>query len=516
MHDLITQALSHARGMWRYRWLALLVSWLICMVGWPIVYALPNVYETSTRVYVDTDSVLRPLLAGLTTETNVMTQVNVMTRTLLSRPHLEEVARETDLDLRAATPRAMERLIDRLRENIQIRGTKDQLYTITYTDRDPRMAHAVVQTLLANFVGDTLQTNRSDSEVAMRFLNEQIADHEARLVEAEERLAQFKKENVGVMPDTTGDYYARLQQATAQLEQLQVDLSLAQRARNELRRQISQETPVLRGDSVTAEYDAKIAAVEDNLRNLALSYTDKHPDVIATRETLERLKVQREEALAAAPEMTASDPMDLNPVYQSMKIELNSTEVAIARLRAQIQRQEQDVLELQRSVDIIPVVEAELSKLNRDYGLTKARYEALLERLESANLTKDAEQSNEDVKFRVLDPPTVPLQPVGPDRVMFLGVTMLFALGAGLLFSYAMNQVNPVFVGRSSFREVTAVPVLGTISVILTPGQKLARNVQMGAFMFGIALLLSAYVAAVVFRMPAVAMASKIAARVAA
>ncbi len=514
MHDLITQVLSHARGMWRYRWRAMIVAWAISMVGWGAVYSLPNVYEASTRVFVDTDSVLRPLLRGLATETNVMNEINMMTRALLSRPHLEEVARETDLDLRAGTPREMEKLIEKLQASIEIRAARDQLYTISFQDRDPRTAHAVVQTLLSNFVGDTLSTNRSDSEVAMRFLNEQITEHEARLVEAEEKLAEFKKRNVGVMPDSTGDYYSRLQSATSGLAQLQSQLSLAQRKRLELLRQLETEEPVLRTESLTAEYDAKILAAENQLRDLSLQYTDRHPDIIALKDSLERMREQRDESIADGSASTASDPMDLNPVYQSMKIELNNTEVLIAEIRARIEQQRLVVAELQKSVDTIPVVEAELSKLNRDYEVTKARYEALLDRFESARLTEDAEQSSEDVKFRVIDPPTIPLEPIGPNRPLFLSMALIFGLAGGGMFAYAMNQVNPVFVGRSSLTKIAGANVLGTISVILTPGQRMASRLQMGVFLTGLALLMSAFVAAIVFTAPAVQLASRIVARV--
>ncbi|MDH3645284.1 MAG: chain length-determining protein [Gammaproteobacteria bacterium] len=516
MHDLIQQTFSHARGMWRFRWRALVVSWLACVIGWAVVYSLPNVYEATTRVFVDTDSVLRPLLRGLTTESNVMNQVNMMTRALLSRPHLEEVARETDLDLRADTPREMEGLIDKLQTSIQIRQSRDRLYTISFRDRDPRTAHAVVQTLLSNFVGDTLQGNRSDSQVAMRFLNEQIAEHELRLVDAEERLAEFKKENVGVMPNTTGDYYARLQASTATLQELEAQLGLAQRTRLELLHQLETEEPVLRVDSVTSEYDLRIAAAENNLRDLSLQYTDRHPDVIALQDTLERLKEQRDDAVARGTAGGTTDPADLNPVYQSMKIELNTTEVEVAQLRAKIEQQRQTVLGLQRSVDTIPGVEAELTKLNRDYEVTKARYEALLDRFESARLTENAEQSSEDVKFRVIDPPTIPLDPIGPNRILFLWVALVFGLAGGGLFAYSMNQIDPVFGGLASLAPKTGVSVLGTISVILTPGQKFARRLQMGVFMLGLTLLLSAFVAAIMLRAPAVLLASKIVARISA
>lgn len=514
MHDLISHTLDHARGMWRYRWRALLVSWLVCMLSWAFVYSLPNVYQANTRVYVDTDSALKPLLRGLTTESNVMNQVNIMTRALLSRPHLEEVARETDLDLRAGTPREMEKLIEGLRQRIQIKTSRDQLYTISFTDRDPRTAHAVVQTLLSNFVGDTLQTNRSDSQDAIRFLNEQISEYEARLVDAEEKLARFKKENVGAMPNKTGDYYANLQSAGATLSDLQSQLSLASRTRRALQQQLRTEEPLLRADSLSDEYDRKISATENELRNLSLQYTDRHPDVIALKDSLARLQQQRDEALASGESASSVDPMDLNPVYQSMKIELNATQVQIAQLTAKIEQQQASVSELQKAVDTVPVVEAELAKLNRDYEVTKARYEALLERFESAQLTKSAEQNSEEVKFRVIDPPTVPLEPIGPNRVLFLVMALFIGLAGGGMFAYAMNQVNPVFSGSANVTNISGAKLLGTISVILTSGQKFAQRLQLGAFMLGLGLLVSAFVMALMFRVPAVVLAAKVVARI--
>ncbi len=502
--------------MWRYRWRALLVSWLTCAFGWAVVYSLPNVYEATTRVFVDTDSVLRPLLRGLTTESNVMNQVNMMTRALLSRPHLEEVARETDLDLRAGTPREMEKLIESLRAKIQIKTSANQLYTISFSDRDPRTAHAVVQTLLSNFVGDTLQTNRTDSQDAIRFLNNQIEEHEARLVEAEEILAQFKKDNVGAMPDTTGDYYRRLQTASAALDQYKAQLNLAYRKRSELKRQLATEQPVLRADSLSDEYDRKIAAAENDLRNLSLNYTDRHPDVIALKDSLERLQQRRDAALASGESSSTIDPNDLNPVYQSIKTEQNNTAVQIAQLQVRINQQQGIVQSLQKSVNTVPVVEAELSKLNRDYEVTKVRYEALLERFESAQLTRQAEQNSEDVKFRVIDPPTVPLEPVGPNRILFLIIALAFGLAGGGMFAYAMNQVNPIFSGPANVTSVSGARILGTISVILTPGQKIAQRLQLSAFMLGLGLLLSVFVLALVFQAPAVLLASKIVARMSA
>ena len=105
MNESFEQLFGYARAVWRKRWVVLITAWVACGIGWAWVYQLENQYRASARVYVDTQSLLRPLLGGLAVQPNLSQQVSMMTRTLVSRPNLEKVARMTDLDLRAKTPK---------------------------------------------------------------------------------------------------------------------------------------------------------------------------------------------------------------------------------------------------------------------------------------------------------------------------------------------------------------------------------------------------------------------------
>ena len=139
MQELLAELFTHIQGMWRYRWYALLVVWLVSLAGWAWVYTLPDEYESNARIFVNTQSILKPLLRGLSVDTNVYSRMSAMTRTLLSRPNLENVARETDMDLRAQTPEAMGALVAQLQRKVTISSAphRNDLYTIAFTDRDP-------------------------------------------------------------------------------------------------------------------------------------------------------------------------------------------------------------------------------------------------------------------------------------------------------------------------------------------------------------------------------------------
>ena len=193
MQDIFAQLVSYILGVWRHRWIALGLAWVIALTGWAYVWQLPEAYVASARMHVDTNSVLRPLMRGLTITPDINQRIQLMSQTLLSRPNLEKLARMTDLDLRATTDTQKEALIKRLQGSISLYGSRgnSSLYSISVTDRDRETARRIAQALITIFIETSMSDKRQDSSGAQSFLQEQIAESEARLVEAEERLALF-------------------------------------------------------------------------------------------------------------------------------------------------------------------------------------------------------------------------------------------------------------------------------------------------------------------------------------
>lgn len=479
MKELFGQLLLYVRGAWRFRWWALAVAWATALVGWGVVLMMPDIYESRARVYVDTDSVLKPLLSGLAVNTDVSNRMNMMSRVLMGRPNLERVARETDLSLRAPTSEALEGLVASLAVQIKLEGGgSDNTYSLRYSDTDPRMAQRVVQTLLNTFVEDTLGLKRQDTDSAQKFLQNQISEYETRLRDAENRLAEFKQHNVGLMPGETGDYYSRMQAASSQLETLRAKYRLANERRNELTKQLEGEEPtfgLFSDSSGSGETESgQIGEYRRQLDQLLLQYTDKHPKVVALKETIAQLEAQkaanaRQGGTLGVPrdrKDAAAFALDINPVYQNLRIELSRVQVELAELRQQVAEQEAIVGGLKSRVNTIPETEAELTRLNRDYEVNKAQHQALLQRLESARLSESAEASTEQVRFRIIEPPTVPLIPIGPNRALFMSAALLAALGAGIALAFLMDQLQPVFLSRGMLAGVTGLPVLGAISFV--------------------------------------------------
>lgn len=494
MHEIVEQILGYLRGMWRYRWYALAVAWTISLGGWFFVHRLPDQFEASARVYVDTQSILRPLLRGLTVDVNPDSQIQLMTRTLLSRPNLEKVARMTDLDLKARDNAQMDVLLDRLGKHISLRSLgRENLYTIGFEDKDPGFAKKVVQSLLTIFVENALGETRQDSDTAQRFLDKQIAEYEARLLAAEERLKNFKRQNVDMMPQSGQDHYSKMQEMGGQLAAARLELKQIEQRRDTLKAQLDGDTatfgvgpkPVIAQEgpaSITdsAPVDGRIKMMEEKLDQLLLQYTEKHPDVIAVRQTIADLRKQREKeiaeirAAAAAAAKAASsnggEPVqDGNPYLQQLRMMLTAEEGNAAASRVRVEEFERRLAEMQRMVNSVPEVEAQLKALNRDYDVTRQNYDQLLARRESARLSQQAGQTNEDIKFKVIDPPRVPNEPTGPNRVGLMSGVFGGAIIGGIAVAFLISQLRPTFDSRRMLTDLTGLPVLGMVSMVVSP-----------------------------------------------
>lgn len=472
MNPGVERILNISRSAWRFRWVALACAWLVAIAGWLVVFSIPGRYDTQARVFLDMTSSLRPLLEGLAIAPNTGNQVEIVRRALVGRPQLERVIATTGLKQRVRSAAQHEGLIAELAEKIEITGDLQMRnYSITYSDSDPQISYSVVKSLLDAFVSQSLQANRTDSQSAQKFLGEQIQEYERRLTESERQLARFKSQNVGAMPDDRGGYFERLQGEMTESDRLSASLSVAVRRRDELRQRLLGGNPRSDGSSqIATSVDGRIAESRQQLADMLLNFTEAHPDVIALKEVVATLEKQRQlevESMRQNVESLGSLRSDAGSlVQQNLQISLNEVEVEIASLRAQIADRQERVRELRSSINILPQVEAELTRLNRDYGINRAQYDALVQRLESARLSQQAEKS-QDVIFNVVDPPAMPLVPAAPNRVLLSWAVLVAAFGAGTGLAYFLSIIRPIYLDAEQLRETYAdIPVIGSIGLL--------------------------------------------------
>lgn len=496
MEELIHQLHTAAHCVWKYRWRATVVTWTCALGGWIGVAMLPNDYQTSARVFVDTQGILKPLLSGMTSIPNVEQQVAIMSRTLLSRPNIERVMRMVDLDLRQATARDYEIRREELLNRIRIAGTGSyDIYTITYNDRDPRLVRDVVQSLLAIFVEGSFRGKKGESEKAVQFIDAQISAYEEKLRAAEASVKDFKLQHNAVLPRNGQDYGAQLQQSADALNTARLDLLEAEQARDAFRQQMpgmalttaAPPQPALVDDT---DIDVRIAALHKSLDTLQLQYTERHPDVIATRRLLAQLEQRKADSAAVAPD---GDPgKRYSPMLQQIKVALTEADAKVAAMRARVRELGVRHARLEVQSKAVPELEAQLAQLNRDYQINKENYEKLISKREAAKLSGNLSSTQEMMNFRIIDPPTLPVRPVGPNRLLLNSGVLAAALAAGLCTAVAANRSRPHFASVRELRDFSGLQVIGMIAMHWTPAQLQMR--KRGRLGFGAmlgALLLS-------------------------
>ena len=496
MQELLIPVLEYLRGIWRFRWIGLTVTWVLCLVGWLFVAQMPEKYVATARVNIDTNTVLRPLLRGLAIQPNVGQRVALLSKALLSRPNLEKLMRMTDLDLQAKTDLQKEAVLKMLRDEIRLSGDRRNrsLYSVSFKHRDRDTAKRVVQSVLTVFIESTLGEKRTESEGAQEFLDQQIKDYEQRLREAEARRAEFKRKHAGNLPGQGGGYYAKLEAAKNQLATAKLALKEAQNRKRQLKQQLADEEPEIEGDSMfgSQEFsplDARIQSLQAKLDELLVKYTDRHPEVRQIKGLIAELEAQRDAELEeAATDGEPSAAMQANPVYRQLKNMITSTEAEIASLSVRVNEYQRRVDVLKQAIDNIPKIEAQMKQLDPDYNVLSQQYQALIKRRESARLGDKASQTADEVKFKVIDPPFVPLEPTEPNKLLLNIGVFVIGIGAGAGVALLVSLLRPVFSDRHRLALATGLPVFGTVTLIRSHEEK--RKVLIGGVLFASLMLL--------------------------
>ncbi len=501
MHEILEEVIAHLRGMWRYKWVSLLMAWIVCLLGWAYVTKMPDQYRTTAQVMVDSASVLKPLMQGLAVEPNVSQRAQMISRTLLTRPTLEQVAKAVDPGLLASGGRELEAAAFRLQNNLSIQGTDRllNLYTVQYQSRDPNEAFEVVRVLVELFTEGFRGGSREDSEMARRFLDGQIREYEERLQAAEQRLADFRRANAGLLPDDRGGYDQRLQHLSSQLAQTELELREAVNRRNELQRQLAGTGRA----AVASRFDSRIAATQARLDELSQQFTERHPDIVSLRQTLAELRAQRDEEQRR---IQGGGPIDgallENPLYQGITLALSNTQMQVSTLTVRADEFRQRIAALEELVDTIPQVEAELARLDRDYEVNRQNFVELLQRRERAAITGTLDAGSDQVQFRVVEPPRVPVRPSEPNRPLLNAGVLVFGLASGAGLAFLLSWLNPVFDHRRALSAATGLPVLGTIALAPSSSRNSSERREIYLFVVVVAALLSVFVVVVLVGRP--------------
>lgn len=460
--------LRHLLG--QRRWSCLLVAWGVTLIGCAVVVLLPDSYESAARVYADTGALPGPHAGDPTTAADRAGQLEAVRQALTGRPELEAAATAAGLAAPETSPEARERVMSRLAERLEIETQGWNLFRIAYRDRDPAAAERVVTALLERLAARVRGSGREDAETARHLLEQQIAAQARMLDEADRELAALHEQHPDLLLGEPARL-ARLEQARQQASEALGDLEATRAARAALHQQLAilpamllVAGPTPARSPATAGSAAELAALERKLDDLRTRYTERHPDVIATRRAIEALR-----ARPAASERDEPRVRVPNPTHEQLRVQLAQKEAEIASLEARAQQAEALVARLADRAQPMPELEVRHRRLLREHAIVKQGYDELVVRREQARIAASLEVRGDGRGFRVIDPPYLPVEPASPPRLLLLAGVLATAALAGVVHAVGRGAGRAPFLTVARLERVYASRVLGSLSAVPVP-----------------------------------------------
>ncbi|MGE0179275.1 MAG: XrtA system polysaccharide chain length determinant [Sphingomonas sp.] len=482
MDGLYDQVRIAVHQVWRRRWLAIAVAWGVAVAGWLVIALIPSTYEAKARLFVQMRSIL-PNQVGITPDER-QNQLLRLKQTLTSNENLVRVVRRTDLNSLATSEQELTRVVNALRLRIQVTTQPDGMMEIRGTSnisgfsnvQNARTAAASVQGLIDLFIEQNLSGDRRETGQSLQFLDEELARRETALREAEQRRMEFEQRFMGLLPGE-GSVIQRMSTARAELANLEQQVAAGQASVNAMRAQLQatpQTLPGLDGGAGAATATGQIAALEAQIGQYrARGWTDSHPDIISARQQIARL---RPYARAEAQQRGTTGAGATNPSYISLRAMLSEREAQLAAATSRRNQLQSDLAQLASRQSSEPGTAAEQERLGRDYNVLKQQYDQLLANREQVRLRGDMQNRTSPINVQVVEPPSVPSVPSAPNRPIFLTVILIFALGAGVAAAFVAGQLQTTFPTQNRLASVTGLPVLGTLSEVVTAPERIRRR----------------------------------------
>ena len=494
MNSIYEELRTALHSIWHRRWIALLVAWVICMLGWLVVAMVPNSYESRARIFVQLDDALAEQIGiGMGDRKRDIDRVR---QTLTSAVNMEKVIRATRMGETITNPKEMEGAVLGLAKRISVKSEQDNLFEITATssqgslsDADnAKLAQDIVQKMIDIFREENLSGGRGEMTETLEFMNQQLASRQKDLETAEQKRLAFEAQNPLMAAGGTS-VLQRLEASRAEMRGIDADLAAAQSALAAINGQLAGTPASIAGPVVAGPVGGARGAYAQAQADLngmrARGLTDSHPDVIAARNQVNALRAGAQ-AEGGGGGGSSSMP---NPAYtslQSIKAERQANVQALQARRASIQAEVNTITSQQISN---PEVAAEQQRINRDYDVLKEQYDKLLTDREALRLRGQVETERSAVKFQVIDPPTTPRSPIAPNRPLLLVGVLLAGLGAGVAAAFAIGQLRSTFTTTARLERAIGLPVLGAITQTITDTGRALRAKRLKYFYAGSAAL---------------------------
>jgi polysaccharide chain length determinant protein (PEP-CTERM system associated) len=499
--------------LWKRKWLATTL-WLVgSLLSIVVVRLLPSVYTAEAVVLVDSQKIPENFVSS-TVSGDIAGRLALISQNIMTSTRLLDIINTFALYQNERKRLTQEELLRKMHEDISVdfekswTGGKMQSFRLGYRGRNAKTVAEVANRLAGLYVAENVRAREDQAEGTVEFLRQQLQEAKRSLDEQEQKVAEFKREHNGILPEQQSSLLGTLSSLGVELQGVQTSADRAQENELSLKAALSSaesSEASLRaglrreGQGSGRVLKTKSEVLEEQLRALRLKYTADYPEVqAAERELKETRQLEAAESVVvltrgsgASGAGGGTDISNQRPAIVSP--ELIQSKERIATLRAQIEIAKHQIVTLEKQreglaaaisdcrarINRLPLVEQEMAGLKRNYEESANNYNSLLQKKLAAAVATDMEHLQKSERFTVIDPARIPQKPVKPNRPVLAAVGSLAGLVIGLLLGFALEYRKHTFLGEWEL-PVGAV-VLGRVPLIemTARGVKPARHLSM-------------------------------------
>ncbi|SHG03051.1 polysaccharide chain length determinant protein, PEP-CTERM locus subfamily [Desulfacinum infernum DSM 9756] len=466
---------------WRRKWWILAPTLVGLVVGLVVLQVSPKIYQASTLILVEPQRIPTGYVRPTVTQ-DVASRLRTISEQVNSRTNLERIIEEFKLyrkpedrvqDLISKVRRkiniwrhgeeaavkqeeasvATADLVAKLRSRIGINVDRSgSSFRISFRWHDPATAAAVTNAIASQFIEQNLKVREEMAMGTTAFLRNEVEKLRRDLAEREKQVEAFKQKHMGMLPDqleTNLSILNQLQQEMNALqqridEQKRQELLVQERLQDAKAGRLNLSGAGLPGERQKTPEAQQLEALEEKLKQARVRYTEKHPDIISLKRTIERLREEvarvgvyvQGDGLPGQGQLSPRQVLELQ--LEKLRKEMEANEAQLGEIKAKI-------AEYRDRVEKTPAVGLELGNILRDYNTVRSRYTSMVAKLLDAEMAEELEKRQKGEQFRILDPAVAPSKPVEPDAKKIMTLALVLGLGLGGGVAYALELLDPRF-----------------------------------------------------------------------
>lgn len=428
-------------ALWRRKALVGAIAAAVFLVGAAIVMTRPSMYEATVVVRVEPQRPGEEMVQHTVSEL-IEQRLLTVRQELMARPVLQKAIQEMNLYPDIVSDKGIEAAIDQMRKDLNVRVEGENAFELTYSSRDAQTAERVANRLPAIFSEETLKLRQAQAERATQLFSEEVDSMSKAVVNWERKIAQFKVDHMGELPEQMEANMRGLERVSAMLQTKSEELRVAEARRSELARAHNAV------DSEAGRLEAAENVLTRQLVTARTNWTEDHPEVKRIKGELQAMTERRKDAEAR---QTAERQ---ERVRVSALIDGIQKDVSDLHSQAQV---------YQKRLDNTPRWAQELAVLNRDYEITRTKYQSVVSRKVEAEIAEALEAKSAKSLFNVISPAGVPSAPARPDRVTGMMIALLVALGLGVLTGVVLEMRDDSIRDGSELKDRLPLPVLAVV-----------------------------------------------------